>query len=157
VWKQVWPVVKDRVLLLFQTSLEEGDLPTKRRNAKIISLKKPNKGNYKVVKSWRPISLLFTLGETLEFVVAERISYAVETFGLLSTNHFRARKERFAEQALLLLQKHIYNARRSKKVVSLVSFDIRGAYNGVYKDRLLQRLTARGIPPALVRWIDAFA
>jgi hypothetical protein len=94
VWKQVWPVVKDRVLLLFQTSLEEGDLLTQRRNAKVIPLKKPNKGNYKVAKSWRPISLFFTLGKTLESVVTERISYAVETFGLLSTNHFGARKKR---------------------------------------------------------------
>jgi hypothetical protein len=55
-----------------------------------------------------------------------------------------------------LLQEHIYNAWRSKKVLSLVSFNVKGAYNGVYKDRLLQRLTARGIPPTLVRWIDAF-
>jgi hypothetical protein len=53
-----------------------------------------------------------------------------------------------------LLQEHIYNAWRSKKVLSLVSFNVKGAYNGVYKDRLLQRLTARGIPPTLVRWID---
>jgi hypothetical protein len=156
VWKQVWPVVKDRVLLLFQTSLDEGELPTQWRNAKIIPLKKPNKGDYTVAKAWRPISLLSTLGKTLESVVAERISHAVETFGLLPANHFGARKKRSAEQALLLLQEHIYNAWRSKKVLSLVSFDVKGAYNGVYKDRLLQRLTARGIPPALVQWIDAF-
>jgi hypothetical protein len=89
-------------------------------------------------------------------VVAKRISYAVETFSLLPTNHFGARKKRSAEQALLLLQEHIYNAWRSKKVLSLVSFDVKDAYNGVYKDRLLQRLVARGIPPALVRWINAF-
>ena len=44
VWKQVWPVVKERVLLLFQTSLNDGELPTQWRNAKIIPLKKPNKG-----------------------------------------------------------------------------------------------------------------
>ena len=156
VWKQVWPVVKDRVLLLFQTSLDEGELPTQWRNAKIIPLKKPNKGDYMVAKAWRPISLLSTLGKTLESVVAERISHAVETSGLLPTNHFGARKKRSAEQALLLLQEHIYNAWRSRKVLSLVSFDVKGAYNGVYKDRLLQRLAARGIPPALVRWIDAF-
>jgi ribonuclease HI len=156
VWKQVWPVVKDRVLHLFQTSLDGGELPTQWRNAKIIPLKKPNKGDYTVAKSWRPISLLSTLGKALEAVVAERISHAVETFGLLPTNHFGARKKRSAEQALLLLQEHIYNAWRSKKVLSLVSFDVKGAYNGVYKDRLLQRLTARGIPPALVRWINTF-
>ena len=156
VWKQVWPVVKDRVLLLFQTSLDRGELPAQWRNAKIIPLKKPNKGDYTVAKSWRPISLLSTLGKALEAVMADRISHAVETFGLLPTNHFGARKKRSAEQALLLLQEHIYNAWRSKKVLSLVSFDVKGAYNGVYKDRLLQRLTARGTPPALVRWVDAF-
>ena len=41
-------------------------------------------------------------------------------------------------------------------MLSLVSFDVKGAYNGVYKESLLQRLRARAIPPALVRWIDAF-
>ena len=92
----------------------------------------------------------------LESVVAERISHAVETFGLLPTNHFGARKKRSTKQALMLLQEHIYNAWRSKKVLSLVSFDVKGAYNGVYKERPLQRLTARGIPPVLVRWINAF-
>ena len=156
VWKQIWPVVKERVLLLFQTSLDEGDLPTQWRNAKIIPLKKPDKGDYTIGKAWRPISLLSTLGKALESVIAERISHAVETFGLLPTNHFGARRKRSAEQALVLLQERIYNAWRSKKVVSLVSFDVKGAYNGVYKERLLQRLSARGIPPVLVRWIDAF-
>ncbi|KAK1837585.1 hypothetical protein CCHR01_19793, partial [Colletotrichum chrysophilum] len=43
-----------------------------------------------------------------------------------------------------------------KKVVSLVSFDVKGAYNGVYKERLFQRLKARGMPEKLVKSIDAF-
>jgi hypothetical protein len=41
-------------------------------------------------------------------------------------------------------------------MVSLVSFDVKGAYNGIYKDRLLQRLAARGIPSDLVNWVGAF-
>jgi hypothetical protein len=88
--------------------------------------------------------------------VGDRISYAVETFGLLPTNHFGARKRRSTEQALLPLQEQIYKAWRNRKVVSLISFDVKGAYNGVFKDRLLQRLEARGIPQWLVKWIDAF-
>lgn len=40
----------------------------------------------------------------------DRISYAVEEFGLLPTNHFGARKKRSTEQALTLLQEHIYKA-----------------------------------------------
>jgi hypothetical protein len=156
VWKEVWPAVKDRVLVLFQTSLNEGQLPSQWRKAKIIPLKKPGKGDYTMVKAWRPISLLSTLGKALESVVAERISYIAETFGLLPANHFGARKKRSTEQALMLLQESIYKAWRAKKVLSLISFDVKGVYNGVYKDRLLQRLAVRGIPPGLVRWIDVF-
>ncbi|KAG7000436.1 Retrovirus-related Pol polyprotein from type-1 retrotransposable element R1 [Fusarium oxysporum f. sp. conglutinans] len=156
VWKQVWPSVKHDVLAIFQASLKEGVIPDQWRHARIIPLKKPGKDDYTIAKAWRPISLLATLGKVLESVVAERISHAVETYGLFPTNHFGARKQRSAEQALVLLQEHIFSAWRSGHVVSLVSFDVKGAYNGVCKERLLQRMKARGIPEGLLRWIDAF-
>ena len=47
------------------------------RSAKIIPLKKPDKGDYTIAKAWRPISLLSTLGKIMEAVIAERISYAL--------------------------------------------------------------------------------
>ena len=156
VWKETWPAIKHHVVALFQASLDEGVLPHQWRHAKIIPLKKPGKEDYTIAKSWRPISLLATLGKILESVVAERISHAVETYGLLPTNHFGARKQRSAEQALLLLQEEIYTAWRGRKIVSLISFDVKGAYNGVCKERLLQRMKARGIPEELCRWIEAF-
>ncbi|KAG6983783.1 RNA-directed DNA polymerase from mobile element jockey [Fusarium oxysporum f. sp. conglutinans] len=156
VWEQVWPSVKHDVLDIFQASLEEGIIPDQWRHARIVPLKKPGKDDYTIAKAWRPISLLATLGKVLESVVAERISHAVETHGLLPTNHFGARKQRSAEQALILLQEHIFSAWRSRQVLSLISFDVKGAYNGVCKERLLQRMKARGIPENLLRWIDSF-
>jgi ribonuclease HI len=156
VWKMTWPTVKHRVLDLFQASLEGGTLPRQWRHAKIIPLRKPNKETYNIAKAWRPISLLATLGKILESVVAERISHAVETHGLLPTSHFGARKQRSAEQALVLLQEQIYTAWRGRRVLSLISFDVKGAYNGVCKERLLQRMKARGIPEDLLRWVEAF-
>lgn len=87
-----------------------GELPTEWRTAKIIPLKKPDKGNYTLAKAWRPISLLSTLGKVLESIVSERISYMVEIFGLLPANHFGARKKRSTEQGLMLLQENIYKA-----------------------------------------------
>ncbi|KAG7001702.1 putative RNA-directed DNA polymerase from transposon BS [Fusarium oxysporum f. sp. conglutinans] len=91
-----------------------------------------------------------------ESVVAERISHTVGTYGLLPTNHFGARKQRSAEQTLVLLQEHIFSAWRARHVVSLMSFGVKWAYNGVCKERLLQRMKARRIPESLLRWIDAF-
>ena len=149
-WKETWPTVKHYVLALFQASLEEGVLPYQWRRAKIIPLKKPGKEDYTVAKAWRPISLLATLGKVLESVVAERILHMVETYGLLPTNYFGARKQRSAEQALLLLQEQIYTAWRGRRIVSLISFDVKGAYNRVCKERLLQRMRARGIPETLL-------
>lgn len=108
--KQIWPVVNGRVLLLFQTSLSAGELPTPWKNAKIIPFKVLNRVAYTAAKAWRPLSLLSTLGKALEAIVAEGLSYAAETFGVLPTNHFGARKGRSAEQALVLLQEHVYNA-----------------------------------------------
>jgi hypothetical protein len=156
VWKKLWHVVKHRVWTLFDSSLREGVVPHQWRTAKIIPLKKPGKDDYTLAKAWRPISLLSTLGKILEAVVAERISYAVEAHGLLPANHFGARKRRSADQALVLLQERIYKAWRMGRVLSLVSFDVKGAYNGVCKERLLERMKARGIPNRLVKWVDAF-
>lgn len=120
VWKEIWPVVKHHVLALFRASLEEGSLPSQWRDAKIIPLKK-----------------LATLGKVLESVIAERILYAVETYGLLLINHFGARKQRSAEQALVLIQEQIYTAWKGRRILSLISFDVKGVYNGVYKERLI--------------------
>ena len=41
-------------------------------------------------------------------------------------------------------------------MLSLVSFDVKGAYNGVNCEVLLQRLGARQLPTMLVNWVASF-
>lgn len=112
-------------------------LPDQWQHAKIIPLKKPDKPDYALAKAWRPISLLSTLGKLLEAVLAEKLSHTVKTYGLLPINYFGAAKQRSAEQALMLLQEQIYTAWRGCRVLSLISFNIKGTYNGVSKERLI--------------------
>lgn len=156
VWKELWPVLGDTIVSLFNASIDTGRLPTAWKTAKIIPLKKPGKGDYTIPKSFRPISLLCTLGKALEAVVAERISYLSEKHALLPRNHFGARRRRSAAQALVYLQESAYDAWRENKTMSLVSFDVKGAFNNVAKGPELERLRRRRVPEALVRWIDDF-
>ena len=156
VWRNIWPAVKEDVVTLFRSSLREGVVPLQWKEARIIPLKKPRKEKYTAAKAWRPISLLPSLGKILEAVIAERISFMAEEYGLLPGNHYGARKGRGTEQAMVHLQERIFRAWRAHKVLSLVSFDVKGAYNGVVSMRLQQRLLGRSIPPELVRWIGAF-
>ena len=119
-------------------------------------MKKGGQRDFTVAESYRPISLLSTLGKGLEFLVAERLSYLVEHYNLLPERHFGGRKQRSATQALTYLQEKVYEAWKQRKVVSIVTFDNKGAFNGVNKAPELRRLRERGIPARLVSWIDDF-
>jgi hypothetical protein len=124
--------------------------------AKIVVLRKPNKPDYSKPNAYRPISLLPTISKGLEALVATRISYLAETEGLLPQNHFGARKQRSSEQALNILVERIHDAWRSNKVLSLVTFDVQGAYNGVDPRALSIRLWERRIPQLLINWVESF-
>ena len=156
VWREVWPVLQQQICQLFSASLKQGKLPQQWKIAKIIPLKKGGKDDYTLPKNYRPISLLATLGKIMEAVVATRIAYLTEVHKLLPNNHFGARKQKSTIHAISYLQESIFNAWRGKKTLSLVSFDVKGAYNNVATEPLLQRLRQRRIPEPIVRWVHDF-
>lgn len=97
-------------------------------------------------KPYRPISLLATLGNVLEAVIANRISALVQNHQLLPPNHLGARRRRSREQALnALIEKKYPLHGAGAKSLSLVSFNVKGAYNGVDPGVLLRGLRARRI------------
>jgi ribonuclease HI len=156
VWKMLWSEVGDHITTLFRACIQTGHFPHPWRSARILPLRKPDKSNYKLAKAYRPISLLATLGKALESVLAERISYLDETHGLLPKCHFGARKQRSTIDALQLATEDIYQAWKRKHVVTMLSFDLKGAFNGVNKDVLVQRLRARRIPNQIARLVHSF-
>lgn len=156
VWREVWPVLQQQIYTLFTISLRQGKLPAHWKLAKIVPLKKGNKDDYTLPKNYRPISLLATLEKVMEAVVATRISYLTEVHKLLPNNHFGARKQKSTVLAISYLQEAIYNAWRGKKTLSLVSFDVKGAYNNVATGLLLERLRQRRIPETMIKWIQDF-
>jgi hypothetical protein len=156
VWKELWPILGSVVLKLYQASLDLKYVPQRWRTAKIVVLRKPNKPDYSVSKAYRPISLLETISKGLETVVARRLSYLAETYRLLPENHFGGRPSRSAEQALNLLVEKIHEAWRAYRILSLVSFDVQGAFNGVHPSVLADRLRERRVPGDLVSWIESF-
>lgn len=156
VWREVWSVLKRWIHAIFSASLRLGSMPAPWRIARILPLRKPDKPDYTIPEAYRPISLLSTLGKILELVVARRLSYWAETHNLLPTNQFGARPRRSCEQALVILTESIKDAWRQRKVLSLVSFDVKGAYNGVPREVMADRLSRRGIPSSIVRWVQSF-
>jgi ribonuclease HI/exonuclease III len=156
VWQELWPVVKHWVTHLYRCSIHFRHLPKLWAEARIVVIRKPGKPDYSVPKAHRPISLLRTISKGLEKAVALRLSEYLERTGKLSPTQFGARPRRSTDQALTILVEKVYDAWRAAKVLSLVTFDVQGAYNGVNKEVLQARLSMAGIPRQLVRWIYSF-
>jgi hypothetical protein len=156
VWKQLWRHLKVYITGIFTASVNLGYHPKRWRSAKIVVLRKPKKPEYSVPGAYRPISLLNTLGKLLEAVMARRLSYLAEKHGLLPDTQFGGRPGRTTEQALMVLSNAIDRAWYKHKVITLVAFDLKGAFNGVNKVSLDTCLQARRIPTVARKWIANF-
>ncbi|KAI3014160.1 hypothetical protein CBS147347_11515 [Aspergillus niger] len=156
IWKRLWRHLGNLITRIFAASIDLGYHPRKWRSARIVVLRKPGKSDYSIPGAYRPISLLNTLGKLLEAVMARRLSYLAEHYGLLPDTQFGGRPGRTTEQALLVLTNTIDRAWYGQRVVTLVAFDLKGAFNGVNKTSLDIRLQAKGIPKVARRWIASF-
>ncbi|KAK9594981.1 hypothetical protein V6Z93_010714 [Aspergillus fumigatus] len=156
VWKHLWKYLQTAITHIFAKSVELAYYPRRWKQARIVVLRKPGKPDYTVPGAYRPISLLNTLGKVLEAVMAQRLSFWAETYKLLPETQFRGRPGRNTEEALLVLTNAVDRAWSRSKVVTLVAFDLKGAFNGVNKTSLDTRLRAKGIPTTARLWIRSF-
>lgn len=156
VWKKVWPGISHFVCQLFNSSVDLAHYPRDWKAATIVVLRKPGRPDYSTPAAYRPISLLNTLGKLLEAVMARRLSYWAEKHDLLPNAQFGGRPGRTTEQALLVLANAIDRAWLKMKVVTLIAFDLKNAFNGVKTEVLDARLKSKGIPAQVRRWIRSF-
>lgn len=156
VWKRLWRHLGNLITRIFAACIELGYQPQRWRSARIVVLRKPGKPDYSLPGAYRPISLLNTLGKLLEAVIARRLSHLAEHHGLLPDTQFGGRPGRTTEQALLILANAIDRAWYVQRVVTLVAFDLKGAFNGVNQTSLDARLQSKGIPAVARRWIANF-
>lgn len=156
IWKRLWKHLGDIITKIFASSIDLGYHPKRWRTARIVVLRKSGKPDYTLPGAYRPISLLNTLGKLLEAAMARRLSYFAEQYGLLPDTQFGGRPGLTTEQALLVLANAVDRAWLGQRIVTLVAFDRKGAFNGVNNTSLDARLQAKGIPMVTRRWIASF-
>jgi hypothetical protein len=133
-----------------------GTYPEQFKAARTVVLRKPDKDTYEEPGSWRPIALLNTIGKTMEALLARRLSNFAEKEGLLPDAQMGNRPGRSVDTALELLLEQIHTTWHAGGVATVLSLDISGAFDTVNHLRLLNELRIKGLPPWLVRWVQAF-
>ena len=137
---------------LFQACIDQGYHPRIFKEANTIILKKPKKPDYSEPKAYRPIALLDTVGKALESIISRRLSTLAEKHKLLPDQQMGARKGRSVETALETLTESVHTIwnQRHKKVASLLSLNVAGAFDNVSHERLLHNLKIKRILAELV-------
>ena len=99
-----------------------------------------------------------TVGKLMDSVLARRITFLAEQYGLLPRTHTGGRKGSSTEHAVHLLMEKIWAAWRTpdEPVATLLMLDVSGAYDNVSHERLLHNMRKRRLPPELVGWIQSY-
>ncbi|KHJ30301.1 hypothetical protein EV44_g3340 [Erysiphe necator] len=126
------------------------------RKAEVVVLPKPNKRDLNSPRSWRPIILLPCLGKGLERLIAKRVSQAAVRQGVLSTQQFGALPKRSATDLVSCLVHDVERARSHGKLASLLTLDIKGAFDTVFSGCLKRRLHEQRWPNWLIMWVKSF-
>ena len=153
--KACWPVIGCHITQLFQACLDHGTFPETFKLAEVVLIQKPRKDPASV-KGWRPIALLSCLGKGLEHLVAWRIAHLAMTRGLVSPQQIGALPGRAATDLVGCVVYDLETARDLGMAATMVTLDVKGAFDGVLHNRLIQRLQEQGWSPTLVQWIGSF-
>lgn len=91
--QQCWDVISQPFCDILWACYDPAYFPSPWRTALTWVIRKPNKSDYSLPNSYRPIALLNTLGKVLEAVIAKRLSYLAEHYHMFPDSHFGGRPQ----------------------------------------------------------------
>ena len=115
---------------------------------------KPGKLRYDVPKAYQPITLFNTLAKLLSSIIAEGLSYLMETHQLIPSTHFGGRPGHLMAGSLHLLVDMIKAAWHHRQVASVLFLDIEGAFLNTMMAHLLHNLRKRRVPKVFISYMD---
>ena len=153
--KACWDSIGPHVTRLFQACVSIGSHPAAFKNGEIVLV--PKKGRDPATsRAWRPIALLSCLGKGLERLLAKRLAHTALVEGVVSDQHFGPAPGRSATDLVGCLVHDVEKALDRRRTATLVTVDVKGAFDGVLHNRLLRRMQAQGWPPQLLKWTASF-
>lgn len=120
-------------------------------------LQKPKKPDLSSPRSYRPIALLSVLGKGLERIIAKRLSWISVREKVLACQQFGALPRRSAIDLTTCITHDIERALNEGRTASMLTLDVKGAFDSVLPGRLIRRLREQGWPENLIKWVTSFA
>ena len=130
---------------MYNTWLNQGDIPEE-TNIDFKKLhRKPNKNTYNQWKSYRPVTLESLFSKSFLRIIRERVDWKLETENGFSFTQEAYRKERAANDILTRFVQSVQEAWNDGETVVLAIIDYDSFFENIWHDLLLVKLHELGI------------
>ena len=146
---------KTHLLRVLNKSWNSGKLIQDWKTAEVTMHKKKNSDESNP-NNYRPISLTKCLGKLTEKMIKIRLVYFLEKYNLISDFQSGFREKRQTTDNLFYLSQKIMESFDEKKSTLGVVFDIMKAFDKIWQDGLIFKLSKLNLPKKLGAWIISF-
>jgi hypothetical protein len=124
----------------------------------IITLKKVDKRDYTISKTYRSIALLNIIEKILKFIMSKKISWITKTHRLLLDTFMKCRKNRSIETTLKLFieQIHIVWEQKTNRMITLLNLNVTNVFDTMSHVKLRHDMKKRKISRWIIDWINNF-
>ena len=140
--------------LLFQASLDQGELPKDWKMASVVPLFK--KGDKTKAENYRPVSLTSISCKLLEHIVHSNIMDHLDKFNLLNDCQHGFRQKRSCVTQLIATLDDFSNCLNNRGQIDAILLDFSKAFDKVDHEGLLLKLEQLGICKSLLSWSRSF-
>lgn len=142
-----------QLTIFFNHLISISYFPSLWRHAIIIPIPKSGK-DHSLITNWRPISQLNCISKIFERIVAARLD-RFNAEADLFPDQFGFLRGLSAEHALARLQSDVIEGLNTGRVTSIVALDLRSAFDTVWHDGLIMKLSRIGINQSIIRIIQS--
>ena len=148
------PIIAIPLTHLINLSLQFGTVPTEMKKAKVLPIHKAD--DTKLIKNYRPISLLPAFSKILEKIVYKRLYKFLTEHKLLSQCQYGFRKSLSTELAIKEFQDRVVKHLKDKKNCLGLFLDLSKAFDTLQHDILLSKLEKYGIRGLALNWFRSY-
>jgi len=136
------------LLKIYNDILFEGTIPEQWKQSLMVLILKPDANGF------RPICLLSCLSKIMEKMIYNRIQWYIESQHIIPDSQLGFRPDRSCIDSLVILSSEIHKGFISKSITFAAFLDIKGAFDNVITNILVQELENIGIPAKVRMFIS---
>ncbi|GJE94382.1 hypothetical protein PsYK624_105510 [Phanerochaete sordida] len=150
------PHVPTFLLQFFNACIQHGVSPSVFKRSRTVVIPKPNKADYSKAKSYRPIVLLNCLGKLLEKLIASRLQFDGQRYGILHPCQYGGTMQHSTQDAGAMLVHYVREAWAAGLSVSTLLLDVAQFFPSIQHEAMTGILRRQGFNHKLCAFMEDY-